>query len=150
MSQYSVHEGVPNMPPLPPNYSVIRRSVKNYERPTWKPPKPGEGTRGYPSIEASTPTITIESSGNKQRSKTNTGSRRSLKTDMSSLARKNMRRKNRRKTVKAKPAGSNPQGTRVVARTISASLRKRKKRKSKKRRYKKRKSKKYTKKRNKK
>lgn len=130
-----------NMPSLPPKDSIIRR------KPSWKPPKPGEGTRGYPSIEVSTPTITIESSGNKKRSKTNTGSRRSLKTDMSSLSRKNM---SRRQTVKAKPAGSNPQGTRVVARAISASLRKRNKRKSKKRRYKKKKSKKYTKKRNKK
>ena len=119
------------IPSLPPEDSVIRR------KPSWKPPKPGEGTRGYPSIEASTPTITIESSGTKERSRTNTGSRRSLKTDMSSLAIKNLGRKNRRKTVKAKPADA--------VRIKYASKKKRKpKKKSKKRKSKKRKSKKYT------
>lgn len=113
--------------------NLSSKTKSNSKKPTWPPPAPG----GYPSIKVNDlPTIKIKSSVNKDRSKTNTGSRRSLNTDMSSLARKNMRRKNRRETVKAKPAGSNPQGKKVVARITSAAVIKRKKCKSKKRKKK--------------
>ena len=133
-----------NMPPLPSNDSVIRK------KPHWPPPKPGQGVKGYPSIENPTMINTSIKSSDSKKTKTNSGSRRSLNTEMSRLARRNRRnngRNNREKNTPVVrgvrvPSGSTSKGVPVKAVLTSSKKCKSKKCKSKKCKSKKCKSKK--------
>jgi hypothetical protein len=64
------------------------------KKPSWAPPAYGS----EPSLKSDAPTIKIKSSTRK--SETNTGNRRSLKSDMFSKAMENQRRKTQERTTK--------------------------------------------------
>lgn len=100
------------------NTSTKSKSKSKSKRPTWSPPKKNDAIRGYPTKEVCAPTVKITTT-NKSKSKTNKGSRRSLDTEMSRLARENrmkIQTKNN-PVVRAVivPAGSTPKGVRVKA-----------------------------------